>query len=192
MPRTTVATAEGLSLLAPYWSSIVAERQRGNTAQNTWGVLTELFQEGGPSFQGASIYDMNQMWRRAGELLNAEASFGAAPRENPVDSNMWAWAPWAAPSTATWQTPNYMLNYAYTAADAEGNLLVDPDGNPLQVWGATDWQGSIDVTVQDIIDRTLASAQSALDTGSPRSQAQMAGIGGISIGDISTVQIMRF
>lgn len=192
MARANTATAEGLSLLAPYWSSIVSERANGNTPQNTWGVLTELFQEGGPSFQGATIFDMNAMWGRAGQLLNAEAAFGAEPAANPVNGDMWAWAPWAAPTTEAWQTPNYMINYSQYAADAEGNVLLDTEGNPLQIWGATDWQGSLDVTKQTVLDRVQESALSSLDIGSPGIAAQMSAAGATSFGGIASVQIMRF
>jgi hypothetical protein len=176
----------------PYWTSIVGARQQGFRPQEVWSVLNEQFQEGGPSFQGATIFDMHTMWSRAGEVLNAETQFGAADPGQAVTSEMWAWAPWAGREVAAWQTPNYMLNYTYSAVDAEGQALMDTEGNPVQVWGATDWQGSIDVTAQDIIDRALGSAQSALDTNSPGTAAQMASIGGIGIGDITSVQILRF
>ena len=192
MARANTATAEGLSLLAPYWSSIVSARSQGLSRADTWGVITEQFQEGGPAFQGATIFDMNTMWGRAGELLNAETTFGAAPAENAIGSDMWSWAPWASPTTAAWQTPNYMLNYSQYAADAEGNILTDTEGNPLQIWGATDWQGSLDVTKQAVLDRVQQSALSSLDIGSPGIAAQMSAAGATGFGGIASVQIMRF
>jgi hypothetical protein len=192
MARSFEPTAEGLSLLSPYWSSIVGARQGGFTRAETWSLINEIFQEGGPSFQGATIFDMNTMWGRAGELLNAETAFGAARPEDALSSEMWAWAPWASPDTAAWQTPNYMLNYATAALDAEGNILTDDDGNPLQVWGATDWQGSIDVTTQDVIDRVMGSAQAGLDVGSPGVLRQLQAVEGLALGPVLSVQILRF
>lgn len=192
MPRSVAPTAEGLSLLSPYWSSIVGARAQGMTRADTWNVITEAFQSGGPSFQGATIFDMNAMWAKAGDLINAEAAFGASPRENPVTGDMWAWAPWAFPDTAAWQTPNYMINYATAALDAEGQILTDDNGQPIPVWGATDWQGSIDVTTQVVIDRVLGSAQAALDTGSPGTRNQMGEAGAVGLGGVLAVQIMRF
>jgi hypothetical protein len=185
-------TAEGISLLTPYWSTIVSARAEGYRRYEVWSILQEQFQAGGPQYQGATIFDMNVMWSRAGELLNAEAAFGAANPANPVTSEMWAWAPWTSPTTAAWQTPNYMLNYSYTVRDAEGNIVVDQNGSPLLAWGATDWQGSLDVLGQNIIDRALGSAQAGLDIGSPRAVAQMADLGGLTLGNIVNVQILRF
>lgn len=192
MARSFDPTAEGLNLLSPYWSSIVGARAQGLRQSDVWGVLTEIFQEGGPSFQGATIFDMNAMWGKAGEVLTAEANFGAAAPTDAVSGGMWAWAPWAFPDTAAWQTPNYMINYATAALDAEGNILLDDAGNPIPVWGATDWQGSIDVTTQDVIDRVLGSAQSALDTGSPGTRNQLTAAGATGLGDVLSVQILRF
>jgi hypothetical protein len=176
----------------PYWSSIVSARSQGYRPQEVWGILTEQFQQGGPAFQGATIFDMNTMWGRAGDLLAAEQQFRSADPANPVTGDMWAWAPWAAPTTAAWQTPNYMLNYAHAALDAEGNVLVDTEGNPVPVWGATDWQGSLDVPAQDVIDRALGSAQSALDTGSPGTLAAFGQVGAAGFGPLLSMQIMRF
>lgn len=192
MARNFEPTAEGLSLLAPYWSSIVSARQQGYRSYEMWSILNEQFQEGGPAYAGATIFDLNRMWQKAGDLLNAEAAFAAEPKENPVNSQMWAWAPWAAESTAAWQTPNYMINYAYYAADTNGEILTDLNGDPLRVWGATDWQGSLDVLVSDIEDRVLQSAQAALDTGSPGHLNQLGDAGPVSIAGIAAVQILRF
>jgi hypothetical protein len=192
MPRNYQPTAEGISLLAPYWTSIVGARQQGYNRAETWGIIQEAFQEGGPSFQGATIFDMNHFWSAAGNILNAETELLNSPAENPVTGDMWAWAPWAVPNTADWQTPNYMINYAYSALDAEGNVLQDTEGNALQVWGATDWLGGLDLSTGDLSNYIREAAQSSLDIGSPRTVAQMAGIGGVSIGDFSAVQILRF
>lgn len=192
MAKINQPTAEGLSLLSPYWSTIVGARAQGLSRVDTWGLMEEGFQQGGASFRGATIFDMNAMWTRAGEVLSAEAAFGSAPRENPVTGEMWAWAPWAGPSTAAWQSPNYMINYATAATDAEGNVLLDDAGNPIPIWGATDWQGSIDVTAQEVIDRVLGSAQAALDTGSPGTRRQFEALGATSLGDVLAVQILRF
>ena len=192
MPNTFQPTAEGISLLSPYWNTIVGARQQGFNRAEVWGLINEQFQEGGPSFQGATIFDMNHYWSRAGELLNAETAFSQANPADAVEGSMWAWAPWAVPSSAEWQTPNYLLNYARSAMDAEGNLITDEEGNPVNIWGMTDWQGSIDVTAGDIVDRVLGSSESALDINSPRIGAQLADVGGIGFGDINTVQIMRF
>lgn len=192
MARTNQATAEGISLLSPYWSTIVGARAQGLSRSDTWGLLEEGFQAGGASFRGATIFDMNAMWQRAGQVLSAEAAFGSSPRENPVTGDMWAWAPWAGPSTAAWQSPQYMINYATAATDAEGNVLLDDEGNPIPVWGATDWSGSLDVTTGAVIDRVIGSAQAALDTGSPGIRNQFAAIRATSLGDVLSVQILRF
>ena len=185
-------TAQGISLLTPYWSTIVSARAEGYRRYEVWSILQEQFQAGGPSYQGATIFDMNLMWTRAGDLLNADAAFGAANPNNPVTSEMWAWAPWTSPTTASWQTPNYMINYSYTMLDAEGNVILDENGNPLLAWGATDWQGSLDTLGQNILNRVEGSVTASLGTGSPRLLAQMAAAGGVSLGSIVNVQILRF
>lgn len=192
MPRVTSATAEGLSLLTPYWSSIVGARAAGYNRAETWGIIQEAFQAGGPTFQGATIFDMNTMWSRAGEVLNAEAAFGASPAENAITADMWAWAPWTTPSTFAQQVPNYMTYYAYQAADAEGNLLVDVNGDPLQVWGAGKWEGPLPDTVGEMTAFAQESAQTSLDIGSPGTIAQLGGISGINIVGITAVQVLRF
>jgi hypothetical protein len=192
MARSYEPTAEGISLLTPYWSSIAGARAQGYNRGETWSIIQEQFQAGGPSYAGATIFDMNAMWARAGEMLNAQTAFGQAAPTDAVTGEMWAWAPWTTPTTADWQTPNYMINYATAAVDAEGNLLVDDNGQPIPVWGATDWQGSIDVTTQDIVDRVMGSAQAALDTGSPGTRNQMQAAGAIGLGDVLAVQILRF
>ena len=185
-------TAQGISLLTPYWSTIVSARAEGYRRYEVWSILQEQFQAGGPSYQGATIFDMNLMWTRAGDLLNADAAFGAANPNNPVTSEMWAWAPWTSPTTASRQTPNYMINYSYTMLDAEGNVILDENGNPLLAWGATDWQGSLDTLGQNILNRVEGSVTASLATGSPRLLAQMAAAGGVSLGSIVNVQILRF
>ena len=192
MARSFDPTAEGLSLLSPYWSTILGARQQGYTRAEVWGLIQEAFQEGGPSFQGATIFDMNTMWSRAAEVITAEVNFGRAAPTDAVSGDMWAWAPWATPDVAAWQTPNYMINYAVSALDAEGNILLDEAGNPIPVWGATDWQGSIDVTTGDIIDRVSGSAMAALDTDSPGALRQMEAAGASGLGTVLSVQILRF
>lgn len=192
MARVNVPTAEGLSLLAPYWSTILGAREQGYRSYEVWSLLNEQFQAGGPAYAGASIFDLNEYWQRAGQVISAEQAFGQAQPGEAVTGQMWAWAPWAAPDAAAWQTPNYMVNYSTAALDSEGQILLDEAGNPVPVWGATDWQGSIDVTTQDILDRVLGSAQAALDTGSPGTAVQLDGAGGSSLGQVLSVQIMRF
>jgi hypothetical protein len=192
MPRSYQPTAAGISLLAPYWTSIVGARQQGYTRAETWGLIQEAFQEGGPSFQGATIFDMNHFWSAAGNILNAETEFLNSPAVDPITADIWAWAPWAVPNATSWQVPNHMINYAYSALDAEGNTLLDTEGNPIPVWGATDWTGPLDLSVGDLTDYIRQSAQSALDVGSAGAQRQMAGIGGVGIGDFTSVQILRF
>jgi hypothetical protein len=192
VPRQFAPTAEGIAALAPYWTSIVGAREQGLRSSDVWGIINEQFQEGGPSFQGATIFDMNHYWARAGELINASNTFNAASPETATDAGMWAWAPWAVPSTAEWQTPNYMLNYAHSALDAEGNVLVDAEGNPIPVYGAHLNDGPLPLTVGDIQGLVGQSAEMALDTGSPRLQAQLGGMGAISLGDLLSVQVMRF
>lgn len=192
MPQSFEPTAEGTSLLTPYWSSYVNARSQGLRSSDMWGIMNEQFESGGPAFAGATIFDNNRMWQRAGELIQAQDRFGQAAPTDAVSGDMWAWAPWTSPTTADWQTPNYMVNYAHAAVDAEGNILRDDNGAPIPVWGATDWQGSIDVTTQDIIDRVMGSAQSALDTGSPGTTGQLSAAGAVGVGDVLAVQILRF
>ena len=192
MARSFEPTAAGMAALAPYWSSFVSARSQGLRSTDMWGIMQEAFQAGGPALEGATIFDVNAMWARAGETLTAAAAFGNASPGDAVTGDHWAWAPWATPDTAAWQTPTYMINYAVQGVDAEGNLMFDETGNPVPVWGATDWQGSLDVTVQDVLDRIQGSATAALDTGSPGMAAQMAGQSVSALGQVLTAQIMRF
>ena len=185
-------TAEGLAALTPYWSSYVNARSQGLRSSDMWGIMQEAFEQGGPALTGATIFDNNRMWQRAGDLINAQAAFGQAAPTDAVTGDMWAWAPWTTPSTADWQAPNYMVNYATAAVSSEGEILTDTDGNPIPVWGATDWQGSIDVTTQDVVDRVMGSAQAALDTGSPGTTGQLSALGGAALGNVLAVQILRF
>lgn len=192
MARSFEPSAEGIAALTPYWTSILGARSQGGSRTDAWAAVQEGFQAGGASPIGATIFDMNEMWRRVGEVILAQDAFGAAEVGQAVTNEMWSWAPWATPDTAAWQTPNYMLNYTVQAVDAEGNLLVDDEGEPIPVYGATDWQGSIDVTTADVIDRVLGSAQSALDTGSPGTRNQLSGLGATGLGEVLSVQILRF
>ena len=84
-------TAQGISLLTPYWSTIVSARAEGYRRYEVWSILQEQFQAGGPSYQGATIFDMNLMWTRAGDLLNADAAFGAANPNNPAPDKWVRW-----------------------------------------------------------------------------------------------------
>jgi hypothetical protein len=185
-------TAEGVSLLMPYYKNIESAMRQGFNRAETWGVVQEAFQAGGPAFQGATIFDMNYMWGRARDVLNAEQGFAALNPQDAISSQAWTWAPWATPTVAAEQVPSYLLNYTYTVNGPDGRLVLDDQGNPVQVGGVTDWMASIDVTAQDISDRTMGSAQSALDTGSPGAKAQLGDLTGLSVAEVTSIQILRF
>lgn len=176
----------------PYYKNFESAYRQGYRSYEMWSIMQSVFEEGGPSFQGATIFDVNHLWSKATAAVNAETAFGQAAPESAITSQMWAWAPWSGPSVATEQMPNYMVNYTYSVRDSEGNFLLDANGDLVTVGGVTDWPGSLDVTAGDIIDRTMGSAQSALDTGSPGAKAQLGDLTGLSVGDVMSVQILRF
>jgi hypothetical protein len=154
-------------------------------------VVSEQFQLGGPDYQGATIFDMYHYWSAAGKVLNAETAFGNAPAENATEGDHWAWAPWAVPTTADWQTPSYMLNYTHGITDQGGNLLTDTEGNPVPAFGAYLWDGPLPDLVGDVRAAVEQSGQLSLDTNSPRTAAQIAEAGGTGLGPVLSVQILR-
>ena len=192
MPRATGPTAEGLALLMPYYKNFESAYRQGYRSYEMWSIMQQAFEEGGADFRGATIFDVNHLWSRATAAVNAEIAFGRADPTQMITGEQWAWAPWASPTTASELMPNYMLNYTYSVRDAEGNVMLDANGDPVMVGGVTDWPADLNVTGQDIIDRTLGSAQSSLDTGSPGAKAQLGDLTGLAVNQIESVQILRF
>jgi hypothetical protein len=176
----------------PYFNNITGAIEQGARVSDLWSMIAGLAAEGFPEFAGATIFDMNYVASQARGIISAQNNFASQAPTDAVEAGSWTWAPWAQPTDSAFGMPQYQLRYRHTATDAEGNLLVDPEGNPLQVWGVTDWSGSLDTSVQTILDRAFSSAQAALDTGSPGAKSQVGDTSGVSPLDISAVQILRF
>lgn len=184
MPRRNGPTAEGVSLLMPYINSITGAIEAGLSRPQIWREVQAAEAEGGPQIAGATIFDMNYVYTAARQVLNAQEGFGALEPTDTVTSDAWAWAPWAARTTAAELNPQYLIRYQWQG--------VDPEGNPVSQWFQTDWDGGLDVTAQDIIDRTMASAQLSL---SSYQTAQLAALGlpsGVTVTGIANTQILRF
>ena len=192
MPRQNAPTAAGVSLLMPYFNNILGAIEQGARVSDLWGTISGLAAEGYPEFAGATIFDMNHVAGQARAIISAQQNFSSLNPTDIVSSDAWAWAPWATPTEAAFGMPSYQVRYSYTAQDAEGNPILGSDGMPQNVWGVTDWSGSLDVTAQDILDRAMSSAQAALDTGSPGAKNQLGDLAGVSPLDISNIQILRF
>jgi hypothetical protein len=168
----------------PYFNSILGAVEQGGSTADLWAAYRNAVELAGGALGEASIFDMNVVAGYARGVHTAEGALAAAPGENPVDSTMWAWAPWAAGSTDAWTTDRYQVRYQAT--------LTGPDGSETPVWGVTDWEGSLEgVTKDQLWARSLESAQIALDTGSPRVQAQLGMVEGVSLSGVSRVQVLR-
>jgi hypothetical protein len=176
----------------PYFNNITGAIEQGARTSDLWSLLSGLASEGFPEFAGATIFDMNYVAGQARGIISAQNNFASQAPTDVVESGSWTWAPWAQPTESAFGMPQYQLRYRYSAQDAEGSPLLDPEGNPLQVWGVTDWSGSLDTTAQTITDRAFSSAQASLDTGSPGAKNQIGDLAGVSPLDITAVQILRF
>ena len=183
MPRATGPSAVGVAALVPYSNTILGAIQQGASVADIWTAVKAAEAEGGPILGNPTIFDMNYVAGQMRAINSAQVEFGKADPGQAVTSEMWAWAPWATQTTAAWGEPSYQLRYQYEATDQNGETNV--------LWGQTDWQGSIDVTVGDIEDRALGSAQSALDTGSPGAAAVIGDLGGATASNVLAVQILR-
>lgn len=183
MARLTGPTSEGVSALLPYFNNLLGAVQAGGTTSQLWDAYRSAVELAGGALGNPSIYDMNYVAGHARAVNNAQVSLGAAAATDALDSSMWAWAPWSAGDTAAWLTDRYQLRY---------QAVLQGEGGPQTVWGVTDWEGTLEgLSKQDILDRSLQSAQESLDSGSPRVIAQLGMAEGFSVSHIGAVQIMR-
>ena len=176
-------TAAGVSKLLGYYNSIEAIKREGGTNAALWAEVHGIEAEGGPVTQGATIFDMNEVGRRASEVINAQAAFASGVDSGALTADMWAWAPWSTQTTAAWGTPEYQIRYQYET--------LSPEGEQSLAWGQTDWSGQLPDSPADILSQINQSAQTNLDTYSPFA-LQQAGIAeGSSLGNITAVQLLR-
>lgn len=184
MPPLTGPTSEGVAALMPYFNSLLGAVEGGATTSDLWAAYRNAVEIAGGAMGNPSIFDMNYVAGYARALNAAEGNLAAAPGGNAIDSSMWGWAPWAAGETDSWLQDRYQVRY-----QAE---VSHPELGTQQVWGVTDWEGSLEgVTKDQLTARALASAQESLDSGSPRVQAQLGMAEGFTLGGITRVQIMR-
>ena len=172
-----------MSTLLGYSNTILGAIQAGNTVAGIWSAVQAAAEDIGGDLGGASIFDMNYVAGRLRAVAGAESAFGAAQPEQDIDQAMWAWAPWSGPTNASEINPVYQLRYQYQA--------ITPEGDAQWLWGQTDWQGSLDVTKQAILDRVTGSAQASIDTGSPGAAAILGDLTGVYVAGIGAVQVMR-
>lgn len=183
MAKVNGPTAQGVAALLPYSNAILGAIQAGGSVADIWAAVKGAEAEGGPLLGNPTIFDMNYAAGRARAINSAEQAVGRAAAGDAVTGSMWAWAPWATETTAAWGEPSYQLRYQYQ--------VVDQDGETNVVWGQTDWQGSIEGTVSDIMDRATGSAQAALDTGSPGAEAVIGDLSGATVTGVTAIQILR-
>jgi hypothetical protein len=176
-------TAAGVSKLLGYYNSIEAIKREGGTNAALWDEVHGIEAEGGPVTSGATIFDMNEVARRASAVIEAEGAFAAGAESGALTGDMWTWAPWSTATTAAWGTPEYQVRYQYETVSPEGEIGLS--------WGQTDWSGSLPDSPADILAQINQSAQSNLDTYSPFA-LQQAGIAeGSGLGSITAVQLLR-
>ena len=184
MPRQTGPTSAGIAALLPYFNSIMGAVEQGGRVSDIWAAYNNAVEIAGGTRGDASIFDMNYVAGYARALHSAEGALSAAADTQALESSMWAWAPWAAGETDSWLQDRYQVRYQAT--------LTGPDGEERPIWGVTDWEGSLEgVTKGQLWDRATVSAQEALDTGSPRVQAQLGMAEGFTLSGVTRVQVMR-
>lgn len=179
------ATAEGVSQLLAYYNSIEGIRRAGGTRVDAWSEIQGIEAEGGPTLSGSTIFDMNEVWQRAGGVLGAEAGFARNQQEGAFTADGWAWAPWASQTSIAFDVFNAQLRYQYQ--------VMSPEGETQLFWGQTDWQGTPGAmpSLNQLFTRVTESASTAFDS-YPSAFQQSRGIAeGSSLGDIVAVQVLR-
>lgn len=183
MASRNTFTAQGVAKLLPYANSILGAIEAGGRTQDIWAAVQAGVAAGGPSTEGATIFDMNELAARLRSVVQAQTNFEGAPPTDAITADMWSWAPWVGSADQNWLTDSYHIRYQYQ--------VTLPDGTVTPIWGQTDWQGPLDVTAQAITDRAMGSAVSALDTDSPRAAEALGGQSGGFVSGITAVQILR-
>lgn len=184
MARLTGPTSTGVASLMPYFNSIMGAIERGGSVSDVWAAYRQAAELAGGTLGEASIFDMNLVSGYARQILSAESNLASAAGSDAISGEQWAWAPWAAGQTDSWLADRYQVRY-----QAE---LTGADGSTVPIWGVTDWEGSLEgLTKDQMWARSFESAQEALDTGSPRVQAQLGMAEGYTLSNITRVQIMR-
>jgi hypothetical protein len=179
------ATAAGVSQLLAYYNSIEGIRRAGGSRVDAWSEIQGIEAEGGPTVLGSTIFDMNEVWQRAGSVLNAEAGFARNQAEGAFTAEGWAWAPWAAQTVASGDMFNAQLRYQYE--------VTSPAGETQLFWGQTDWAGSPGAlpSLDQLFTRVEGSASTSFDS-YPAAYQEARGIDtGSSLGDVVAVQVLR-
>jgi hypothetical protein len=179
------ATAAGVSQLLAYYNSIEGIRRSGGSRVDAWAEIQGLVGQGNPSVAGSTIFDMNEVWQRAGDVLSAEAGFARNQAEGAFTADGWAWAPWAAQTVASGDMFNAQLRYQYE--------VMSPGGETQLFWGQTDWAGSPGAlpSLDQLLTRVEGSASTSFDSYPAAYQAARGIDTGSSLGDIVAVQVLR-
>jgi hypothetical protein len=179
------ASAAGVAQLLAYYNSIEGIQRGGGTRADAWAEIQGIEAEGGPTVSGSTIFDMNEVWQRAGGVLNAEAGFARNLEEGAFTADGWAWAPWAAQTFVSNDMFNAQLRYQYQ--------VTNPGGETSLFWGQTDWAGSPGAlpSLEQLFTRVTGSASTAFDSYPAAYQAARGIDTGSSLGDIVAVQVLR-
>lgn len=191
MARVNQPTAEGVSLLLPYFNNFLGAIEAGMSRPQIWSDLKAAEAEGGPQISGASIFDFNYVYTQASGVLNAQDAFGRLNPGDAVGSDAWTLAPWAQRTSATFADPQFLVRYEWIGQT--------PEGVQVSQWFTTDFAnpagpglGLSGIDKQTIVDRALGSAQLALDS---YQSARLDALGlpdGVTITGIGNVQILGY
>lgn len=179
------STPEGVSQLLAFYNTIEGVRRAGGTRADAWGEINGLVGEGYLPPDASTIFDMNEVWQRAGAVINAEAGYARDLEAGALTGDGWAWAPWTTPTSADWQTSYFQVRYQYQ--------VLAPDGTVGTYWGQTDWSdpNGMMPDLTDIQGQVNLSAQTSFDS-YPSEFQQARGIAeGSSLGNIVSVQLLR-
>lgn len=179
------ATAAGVSALLPYYNSIEGIRRSGGTRAEAWAEIQGIEGEGGPTLEGATIFDMNEVWQRAGAVLAAESYYARDLAAGALTGDAVAWAPWASQTSASFLQNNLQIRYSYE--------VVSPGGQIDTFWGQTDYQSSLNQTpsLDDITTRVNTSMELAFSNQSFRMTGGANLPTDVSPGSVVAVQLLR-
>ena len=182
MPRRVGPSAAGIAALQPYNNTILGAIQNGASNAEIWQAVKDAGGVFAPG-QGPTIFDMNAVAGRNRAVNAAQEAVAAGDPSQLVTSDMWAPAPWSDASTGFWGEPEYQLRGQFD--------VTLPSGDNVTVWGQTDWQGSLDVPLQNLLDRATQSATEAFGGYSPTDLGVRSELAGAVVNNVTALQIMR-
>lgn len=191
MARVNQPTAQGVSLLMPYFNNFLGAIEAGMSRPQIWSEIQAAEAEGGPQIAGASIFDFNYIYTQANGVLKAQDAFGKLNPGDAISSDSWTLAPWAQRSAATFADPQFLVRYEWQG--------VTPEGVQVSGWFSTDFAnpdgpglGLSGVTKDTLVSRAMGSAQLSLDS---YQSGRLDALGlpeGVSITGIGNVQILGY